>query len=177
MTDLLALGKTLLYLAAALSIGLTVGELHGHSRGVDDDQAAANKQLLSLQAENGRLAVQDQVQEERIKTLSSSAQLEVFHVDTYIPAPGLAPVALPDPGYNRTFVCLWNLPLQGDTGGSGSAAAAACAHAPDAQELSAVTRDEVLGNELDNMGKCAVAYLRVATLQQILSNGQGGGKP
>lgn len=170
LDSLISRARTILMVAGAITLAWGIGELHGHSRGVDDDQAAGKAQFDKVQRQNDKLAMQDAVQEDEIQRLTTQTLPEVLHVDTYIPAPGLAPVALPDPGYNNAFVCLWNLPIRASTGRPDPNAASACVEAPDAQALSSVTRDDVYTNEQDNLGKCAVAYTRVNFLQQALHN-------
>jgi hypothetical protein len=166
--NMISRARTILMVAGAVALALMLGECDGHRRGVADDKADAQVQFDKVQRQNDTLTREDALHEDEITRLTAQTLPEVLHVDTYIPAGSLTPVALPDPGYNNAFVCLWNLPIHASTDRPDPNAASACVDAPDAQGLSAVTRDDLYTNEQDNLGKCAAAYVRVNTLQQEL---------
>lgn len=170
LDNVISWARTILMVAGAVALALVLGECDGHRRGVSDDKAEAQVQFDKVQHENSQLAIEDALREDEIKTLTATTLTEISHVDTYIPAGTLKPVALPDPGYNNAFVCLWNLPIHAASSRPDPNAASACVDAPGAKDLSSVTRDEVLTNEQDNLGKCAVAYTRVKALQEALHN-------
>jgi len=137
------------------------------------DDAQAREGVLFAYGQN--LVLELQKAEQKTTLTAATGLQEIPSVtSTYIAAPGLEPVALPDYHFTVGAVCLWDTRNALSFPGApvGADGTPDCTQAPHAQELSAITPADVLAAHVDEGAAWAECRETLTDLQAYVRKAQ-----